>query len=141
MALQIAVLVLDYEQLQRPAMAKETINNIKGIITMEALNPQSLFEKFWPKAAEYMKNPANFISNINPIVLGAIGVVAVGSVVGAASYIIVKLKTSPDSRLSRVVTKVKDFLFFNTLIASVQVSYLTIGISTGKLLKTNISGY
>ena len=119
MALQIAVLVLDYEHLQQPAIAKETIRNIKGIITMDALNPQKLLEMFWPSAADYMKDPKNLLANMNPIVLAAIGVGAVGAVTGTASYVIFKLKTSPDSRVSRLVAKVKSLLFFNPLIASV----------------------
>jgi hypothetical protein len=39
MALQIAVLVIDYELIQQPATALQVIKNIKGVITMEALNP------------------------------------------------------------------------------------------------------
>ena len=66
MALQIAVLVIDYELIQQPATALQVIKNIKGVITMEALNPQSLLDRFWPKIGAYLKNPDKILGNVNP---------------------------------------------------------------------------
>jgi hypothetical protein len=57
MALQIAVLVQEYENIIMPAISKQTISTIQGIITMEALDPEFLLEKIWPSAAEQLKNP------------------------------------------------------------------------------------
>ena len=91
MALQIAVLVIDYEAISMPATSNQMIKTIRGIITMEALDPKTLLERFWPAAAEYLKNPKNFIGNLNPIVLIAIAVGVVGVAVGGVSLIIKKM--------------------------------------------------
>lgn len=88
-----------------------------------------------------MKDPQNLIASANPIVLFAVGVVAVGSIVGLSGYVIFKLKTSPDSIASRLFQKAQSYLLYNPLIASVQVSYLTLAISTGRLFETNIAAY
>lgn len=84
-----------------PATADNTIKTVRGIITMEALNPKSLIEQFWPSAAEQLKDPKNFVSNLNPLVLGAIGVGLVGATVAAISFLVVKMKANPAGLVSK----------------------------------------
>ena len=92
MAMQLAVLVLDYELVQQPATALQVIKNIRGIITLEALNPQTLLDRFWPRAGNYLKNPDKFLGNVNPQVLLAVGLVCAGLAVAAVSVVVIKFR-------------------------------------------------
>jgi hypothetical protein len=49
--------MLNYESIQMPAIAKNTLQNINGVIILDALNPKKLLQRFVPKAYAYLSNP------------------------------------------------------------------------------------
>jgi len=141
MGLQIAVLVLDYEAILIPAVTKETVKSIKGIITIDVLNPKVLLKRFWPSAAASLSDSSKFVGNLNPQVLIAIGVLAAGAIIGGVTLVLKKAQADPNGSLNKWITKLKGFLFFNPIIVSFQSSYLNLWISTGRQIQSNIAGY
>jgi hypothetical protein len=113
-----------------PAIALNTLKNINGVIILDALNPKKLFQRFLPKAYEYLSNPNNFMSKLDPIVLLGVGLVAVGIFIGAVSIVLIKLKQNPDGKLMKTVFKVKAALLYNPMIASIQTSYLGLTVTS-----------
>ena len=141
MALQIAVLVLDYETMVMPATCEQITKSIRGVLTIDALDPVKLIQKTKPALASKLLDPNSFFGNINPLVLGAIAVIAAGTLVAAGHFIVKKVTQSQDSRVKKAVEYLKNLLMYNSIIVSLQTSYLQLWITTSRLLKNNIHGY
>ena len=70
------------------------------------------------------------MAKLDPIILLAIGLGAVGIVIGIFSFVLIKLKQNPDGKLMKTVLKVKAALFYNPMIVSIQTSYLGLTITS-----------
>ena len=63
--MQIAVLMNEYNTISMPAIAKQTIKSLDGVLKLDAINPKQLAEKYSPRVAAYMSDPKRLIGYLN----------------------------------------------------------------------------
>ena len=89
--MQMAILMNQYATISMPAIAKETIKGIEGIIQLSAFDIKKLAEKLKNKnLIAYLEDPKRFISSLNPLLMIVIGVICLGAVVAVVSFLTTK---------------------------------------------------
>ena len=139
--MQIAVLMNEYNTISMPAIAKQTIKSLDGVLKLDAINPKQLAEKYSPRVAAYMSDPKRLISSLNPLLLIVICVIVMGAVVAVVSVCTTKLKNRLPERIIKVIDRIKAKFMFNILISSLQTGYLNLWISTNLKIFQNIKDY
>ena len=130
-----------YDTLQMPAVAKQTVKSLDGVIRMDAINPKTLLSKYAPKVSAYLNDKNKLLASLNPFVIIAVGVICVGMVVAVISVIATKAKERLPAFLIRAIDKLKAIFLFNLIIVSLQTSYLNLCISTYQILLKSIKSY
>ena len=139
--MQIVVLMNEYNTISMPAIAKQTIQNLAGILTLDAINPKQLAGKYNPNLAAYMSDPKRLISSLNPLLLIVIGVIVLGALIAVISVCTTKLKNRLPERFVKAIDRIKAQFMYNILISSLQTGYLNLWISTNLKVLQNIKDY
>ena len=124
-----------------PAVAKQTVKSLDGVIRMDAINPKDLLDKYAPKLSAYLNDPTKFLASLNPLVMIAVGVICIGMVVAVVSVLVTKAKERLPAFLIRAIEKLKAIFLFNLIIVSLKTSYLNLCISTCQILLKSIKSY
>ena len=101
-----------------PAVAKQTVKSLDGVIRMDAINPKALLAKYAPKVSAYLNDPNKLLASLNPFVIIAVGVICVGMVIAVISVIATKAKERLPAFLIRAIDKLKAIFLFNLIIVS-----------------------
>ena len=75
-----------------PALAKQAVKSLDGVIRMDAINPKDLLGKYAPKVSAYLNDKKRLLASLNPMVMIAVGLICVGMVVAAISLLATKAK-------------------------------------------------
>ena len=113
-----------------PAVAKQTVKSLDGVIRMDAINPKTLLAKYAPKVSAYLNDQNKLLASLNTLVMIAVGVLCVGAVVAVISVLATKARERLPAFIIRAIDKLKAIFFFNLIIMSLQTSYLNLCIST-----------
>ena len=116
--MQLMLLQNYYDTLMMPAVAKQTVKCLDGVVKMDAINPKNLLAKYAPKVFAYLNDPKKLLASLNPLVMIAVGVLCVGALVAVISVLATKVKERLPAFLTRAIAKLKTIFLFNLIIVS-----------------------
>ena len=116
--MQLLLLQNYYDNINMPAVAKQTVKSLDGVIRMDALNPKTLLAKYAPKVSAYLNDPSKLLASLNPLVMIAVGIICVGAVVTVISVLATKAKERLPEFFIRAIDKLKALFLFNMIIMS-----------------------